>query len=107
SAAASCRAAAEACASGVGLQGSDREKTVEGRQRHRPPDLSFRRSPGRQLLSAPPANGWVAVLAPEMTASTRGWPFRARSIDAFTARELKSKIFLSFFACQWLQTPTR
>src|SRR2546430_11149588 len=61
-----------------------------GRQRHRPPDLSFRRSPGRQLLSAPPANGWVAVLAPEMTASTRGWPFRARSIEDRKSTRLNS-----------------
>ena len=38
------------------------------------------------LLSAPPANGWCAVFAPEMTVSIVGNFFSARSIDSFVAR---------------------
>src|SRR5437870_763151 len=70
---------------GFGLQGLGQGENGRGAATPPPPDRRIRRPPGRQLLSAPPANGWVAVLAPEMTASTRGWFFNARSIDSFTA----------------------
>src|SRR5947208_15604833 len=68
------------------LRGIDALENGRGAATPAPPYPGIQPPPGPQLLSAPPANGCVAVFAPLITASTLGWFFRARSIDSFVAR---------------------